>query len=50
MAIVRLTQARVGALRPKKRAYELRDKDLKGFGIRVLPSGEMRYFVHGQHE
>ena len=28
----------------------MRDRDLKGFGVRVLPSGAKRYFVHSQHQ
>ena len=44
-----LTDARVGALRPRQTAYDTRDGNLKGFGIRVLPSGRKRFFVHCQH-
>ena len=44
-----LTDARVRALRPRKTAYDTRDGNLKGFGIRVLPSGRKRFFVHCQH-
>ena len=28
----------------------MRDRDLKGFGVKVLPSGAKRYFVHSQHQ
>ena len=31
-------------------AYDVRDRELKGFGIRILPSGARRYFVHSQHQ
>ena len=48
--MVRLNQRRVDALKPRKSAYDIRDDDLKGFGVRVLPSGGKRYFVHSQHE
>ena len=48
--MVRLNQRRVDALKPRKSAYDVRDDDLKGFGVRVLPSGGKRYFVHSQHE
>ena len=49
MATLRLNQARVDALKPRKSAYDVRDRDLKGFGVRVLPSGAKRYFIHSQH-
>ena len=50
MATARLTERRVNALKPRKSAYDVRDRDLKGFGIRVLPSGAKRYFIHSQHQ
>ena len=50
MATLRLNQRRVDALKPRKSAYDVRDRDLKGFGVRVLPSGAKRYFIHTQHE
>ena len=49
MATLRLNQARVAALKPRKSAYDVRDRDLKGFGVRVLASGAKRYFIHSQH-
>ena len=49
MATLRLDQRRVDALKPRKSAYDVRDRDLKGFGVRVLPSGARRYFIHSQH-
>ena len=49
MPKVILTDARVKALRPRKSAYDIRDGKLKGFGVRVLPSGRKRFFVHCQH-
>ena len=49
MATVRLDQRRVHTLKARKSTYDLRDRDLKGFGVRVLPSGAKRYFVHSQH-
>ena len=49
MPRITLTDARVKALRPRKTAYDTRDGKLKGFGVRVLPSGRKRFFVHGQH-
>ena len=39
MPPVRLDQRRAGTLRPRRTAYDIRDRDLKGFGIRVAPSG-----------
>ncbi len=50
MATARLTQRRVDALKPRRSAYDVRDRDLKGFGVRVLPSGGRRYFIHSQHD
>ena len=49
MAKLRLDERRVDALKPRKSAYDVRDRELKGFGVRVLPSGAKRYFVHSQH-
>ena len=50
MGTTRLTEARVRALRPGKSVREIRDSHLKGFGVRVYPSGRKRYFIHIQHE
>ena len=44
-----LTDARVRALRPRKSAYDTRDSKLAGFGVRVMPSGSKRFFIHCQH-
>ncbi len=49
MSRTTLTDARVRALRPRKSAYDTRDSKLTGFGIRVLPSGSKRFFIHCQH-
>ena len=46
MATTRLSQRRVDALKPRRSAYDVRDRDLKGFGVRVLPPGARRYFIH----
>ena len=48
--MVRLNQRRVDALEPREAAYDVRDDELKGFGVRVLPSGGKRYFVHSQRD
>ena len=45
-----LTDARVDALKPRKAARDIRDGKLRGFGVRVLPSGRKRFFVHCQHD
>ncbi|MYE60450.1 MAG: tyrosine-type recombinase/integrase [Alphaproteobacteria bacterium] len=50
MPNIRLSQHRVEALEARKSPYDVRDAELKGFGIRVLPSGAKRFFVHSQHE
>ena len=44
-----LTEARVKALRCRKTPYDIRDGNLKSFGVRVMPSGRKRFFVHCQH-
>ena len=44
-----LTEARVKALRCRTTTYDIRDGNLKGFGVRVMPSGGKRFFVHCQH-
>lgn len=48
MAMHRLTQRRVDALKPRRKAYDIRDTNIKGFGVRVLSSGRKRYFLHNQ--
>ena len=50
MAANRLTQRRVDALSPRRKVRDVRDAELKGYGVRVMPSGTKRYFVHTQHE
>ncbi|MYE60328.1 MAG: tyrosine-type recombinase/integrase [Alphaproteobacteria bacterium] len=49
MRPVRLTQRRVDALKPRRKMRDVRDAELKGYGVRVMPSGTKRYFVHTQH-
>ena len=49
MAGKTLTDARIGALVPRKTSYDIRDGRLKGFGVRVTPSGRKRFFIHCQH-
>ena len=50
MAATHLTEARIKALRSRKATYDIRDASLKGFGIRVYPTGRKRFFVHTQHQ
>ena len=50
MPSVRLSQSRIEALEARKSPYDIRDTELTGFGVRVLPSGGKRFFVHSQHE
>ncbi len=50
MAAIRLTQRRVESLRPRKTVRTVRDAQLKGYGVRVMPSGMKRYFIHSQHQ
>ena len=49
MAGIRLTQRRVDALAPRRTVHDVRDTQLKGYGVRVMPSGAKRYFIHSQH-
>ena len=50
MSAIRLTQRRVDTLRPRKTVRNVRDAELKGYGVRVMPSGKRRYFIHSQHQ
>ncbi len=49
MPNVRIDQARVHSLRPRKSAHDIREAELKGLGVRVLASRRMRYFIHSRH-
>ena len=49
MPNIALSEARVKALKPRKSAYDIRDAKLRGFGVRVLSSGNKRFFIHNQH-
>ena len=48
MPTSRLTQRRVDALKPRRTTCDIRDTEIKGFGVRILPSGRKRYFLHSQ--
>ncbi len=50
MASTTLTDARIKAFRLRKSACDIRDGKLKGFGVRVMPSGGKRWFIHCQHD
>ena len=50
MAGIRLTQRRVDALPSRRAVRDVRDTELKGYGVRVMPSGAKRYFIHSQHQ
>ena len=49
MPPIRLTQRRVDALRSRRKVRDIRDAELKGYGVRVKPSGARRYFIYSQH-
>ena len=44
-----LTTARIEALKPRKSPYDIRDTRLRGFGVRVMPTGRKRFFIQCQH-
>ena len=50
MPTIRLTQRRINALRPRRKVRDFRDAELKGYGVRVMPSGAKRYFIHTQYQ
>jgi len=50
MPSIRLIESRIKALKPEGKALDVRDTVLRGFGVRVLPSGRRRYFIHTQFE
>ena len=50
MSNTRLTQRQIDALKPHRKTFDVRDTELKGFGVRVRSSGIKRYFVQSQHE
>lgn len=46
----RLTQRLIDTLKPGGSVREIRDTELRGFGVRILPSGRRRFFVHAQSD
>ena len=47
--MARITKKTVDALTPREREYMLWDRDIKGFGVRVHPSGRKVYLVKYRH-
>ena len=45
MATMKITKRTVDGLRPKERLFTVYDTELKGFGVRVMPSGVASYIV-----
>ncbi len=43
-----LTDTRVKAVRPRKTVRDIRDGKLRGFGVRVSPSGRKQFFIQCQ--
>ena len=50
MARRRLTQDLVDALEPGESVRDVRDTELRGFGVRIMPSGRTTYFIHTQSD
>ena len=48
MTSLHLTQRRIDAFIPGKSVREFGDTELPGFGVRCLPTGRKRYFIHIQ--
>ena len=49
MAAIHPTKGRNKAHRPRTTTCDIRDAKLKGFGVRVYPSGCKCFFIHTQH-
>ena len=42
---IKLTNRSIAALKPRKATYDVRDTEIKGFLVRVRPSGSMTYLL-----
>ena len=49
MPNIAFSEARVKAFAPRTSAWDIRDAKLRGFGVRVLPAGARRFFMHTRH-
>ena len=49
MPHITLSDARIASFGPRQATYDVRDGKLRGFGVRVLPSGAKRFFIHIQN-
>lgn len=47
--MLKLTEAAILKLKPKDTRYEVLDSELKGFGVRINPSGKLSFFVKGEY-
>ena len=43
MPASRLTQCRTFILKSRRETYDIRDAEIKGFGVRILPSARNRF-------
>ena len=48
--MIKISKRTVEALEPQERDIDHYDEDLKGFGVRVRPSGRRTYFVMMRHK
>ncbi len=44
------TLRRIDTLKPRKVILDVRDTELRSFGILIMPSGARRCFIHSQNE
>ncbi len=48
--MIKISKRTVDAIEPQDRDVDHYDEDLKGFGVRVRPSGRKTYFVMMRHK